>query len=407
MSYRPPFVTEISSIARNQTVDVESINVFDDVRIGNIVKPVNVTRYNFTKDVDLGEIQFQPSFPGAGLEITSNNLISNKIISGLTGTNPLFAGDWGRLIIRDIDVTMSGGRFFDIVATTDPAPLVQIQNGIFQGGDSIGTIKGSLVLWRESGIFNWGAGIICDDNGIIENIGVQFQNTQLIGIPGTQIKIQGDQSLIIINANAPTPSSGGAFLDLDPDIVILENGAIDPVSVANNIINTSLGGTFLAAGSMDQEDVGNFFFNNTAEIDSYIVGLMAMTGNTVPTVISTVDTYVDIEGPILAGSGNERFTFDDDELTYIGIRPIKAAIDISIFMKRESAAASRIVKFALLVNDVVVQEAEATMSSDITNSSFTSGVGLVTSDRIKMQVKNTQDTANVIITTYDFRVLEA
>lgn len=407
MSYRPPFATEISSIDRNRTADVETINVFDDVRVGNIVKPVNVTRYNFTKDVDLGEIQFQPATPGAGLEITSSNLISNSITSRLTGTNPLFSGDWGRLIIRDIDLTMTGGHFFDITSTTDPAPLVQVQNGIFQGGDSLGTINGALVLWREAGIFNWGSGIICDDNGILENTGVQFQNTQLLGITGTQITIQGNQTLIIINANATTPSSSGAFLKLDPGIIILSNDEINPVSVTNNIIDTTAGGDFLAAGSMDQEDIGSFFFNNNAQIDSYIVGLMAMTENTTVTVINTVDVYEDIAGTIVASTGNERFTFLTDTLTYVGIRPIKAAIDISIFLRRDSAAASRVMKFGLFLNDVVAQEVEVTMTNGITNASFTTGINLVTGDELKMKVLNTQDTSDVVITTFDFRVIEA
>lgn len=139
-----------------------------------------------------------------------------------------------------------------------------------------------------------------------------------------------------------------------------------------------------------------------------VMGAMFMIGNTIPTVISNIGEYVDIEGTILAGAGNELFDFDgDDTLTYTGVKPITIAPNVSLYTKRASAAASRVMKAAILLNDVVVQEAEFTMSASISDAVFFGSLDIIIGDEIKMQIQNTQDTANVIVTTYNFRILEA
>ena len=232
-------------------------------------------------------------------------------------------------------------------------------------------------------------------DSLVEYVGVDTtSNTVEIELPdstGNDV-LNGKKILIIDQGNAATNNI--TIIPNASDTTTIEGDGSIIIDKDNDIIKFEL--------------VDNQWLVVAKARKDYVVGLMVMTENTVPTVISVVDTYVDIEGTIVAGVGNERFTFDgDDELTYVGIKPIKAAIDMSIFLKRASAAAARVMKFAILVNDVVIQEASVTMSSVITNSSFVSGISLVSGDTIKIQVKNTEDTANVIITTYDLRILEA
>lgn len=236
------------------------------------------------------------------------------------------------------------------------------------------------------------------------------------------LKVNGAVGDIILETGARCTFESGSLLgDIVVEssarlTVILQNhiGTITNNGTINGIINGKRYGTWIVAAedvTYDNTDSGLIADNVKEAIDELAtpeVGIMFMTGNTVPTVITTQNTYVDIEGPIGAAANNELFDFDgDDTLIYTGERPLTAAFDVSFFTKRESAAASRVMKAALLINDVVEQEVEFTMSAGIANASFVSVAPLVTDDEIKMQVQNTADTANIIFTTFDFRILRA
>ena len=166
----------------------------------------------------------------------------------------------------------------------------------------------------------------------------------------------------------------------------------------DGIINGVRYGNWIVAAkdvTYDNTDSGLIADNVKEAIDELAnaeVGIMFMTSNTVETVITASNTYVDIAGTIVAGVNNNLFDFDGvDTLIYKGARPLEAALDVSIFTKRASAAAARVMKAALLINDVVEQEVEFTMTAAITNASFVSVGSLVFNDEIKMQVQNTQD----------------
>lgn len=391
----------LTDIARNKTVNVESVNVFNDVRVGNIVKPISGTKYNFTKEVDLGQIQFVFE-NGSEAEFSSDNLISNTIISGLTGTDALFSGDVGRLIIRDVDITMSDGRWFNINATTNIAPLVQVQNGIFQGGNDIGEIKGALFLLRQTGIFNWNNGIVLDDNGIVENTGVQIQNTLFISVGGTQVTIRGDQSLIIVNANLTTPNNGESFLNLESNMVILENGDIDALSVTNNVIDNVLGGGFLAAGSLDSTSPGTFFFNNNSSLDSYTLGSISLTGGTTETVLSDTSTFVIPAGVYSAGF-LERYEVSTNRLKYLGIRPRRINIIASMQILMNPTLEEDIIEMAVFKNGTEVSRVQQLLGAvfQVPTSppfSICENVLAETGDLFDVRIRNITKAANVIAT---------
>jgi len=408
MSYESAFATDLTTIPRNKVCQVEGLNAFPEITASEITL-VGDNRYEFTKTVNFGTRHFVTP-PGGKADITSRNTIANKLESALTGTDALFRGDPGRLIIRNMDIifTEGAGNLFDLTASTDPIPLVFLENCRFIGGNSIGSIGTALVLIRNTAFINWDSGVTMTGNGQVDNTGIFVDSLNLVNVGGTQITVTGNQSIVQITNCLSIPENGGFFLSM-PDVSIsrLQNNDETSFFIKENIVMTDGGGAFLKPGSVDPTDPQAVFEGNTGIIDSYAVGLMAMTGNTTVTTIVTQNVYVDIAGTILAGSGNERFSFDVDTLTYIGLEPIKAAIDISLYLKREMAAASRVMKSGIFINDVLIQEAEVTMSSDITNSSFATGMSLVTGDEVKIKIQNTQDTSNTIITTLDVRILKA
>ena len=219
----------------------------------------------------------------------------------------------------------------------------------------------------------------------------------------------GNMSLICDKFIGDITNNGTMYVVIGTHIgTVTNNGTI------NGIINGVRYGNWIVAAedvTYDNTDSGLISDNVKEAIDELAnleVGIMFMTGNTTETVIAAANTYVDIAGTITAGANNNLFDFDgDDTLIYKGERPLKAAFDVSFFTKRASAAAGRVMKAALLINDVVEQEVEFTMTASIANASFVSVAPIVTDDEIKMQVQNTQDAANIIFTTFDFRILRA
>ena len=201
------------------------------------------------------------------------------------------------------------------------------------------------------------------------------------------------------------------------EIVCLNHvGNLTNNGTINGIINGVRFGNWIVAAedvtydNTDSELIADNVQDAIDELATPEIGIMFMTENTVETDINAVGVgvYTDIAGTITAGANNNLFDFDgDDTLTYTGERSFEAAFDVSIFTKRASAAAARVMKAALLINDVVVQEVPFTMTASITNASFVSAGPLEMDDEIKMQVQNTEDSANIVFTTFDFRILRA
>lgn len=391
MAHIPLGASVLTDVVRNKVINVETVNVFDDVRAGNIVTPAIGTKYNFTKDVNLGQIQFVAP-AGGEVEISSDNLISNSLTSELTGTAPLFSGDWARLIIRDIDITMTDGNMLDVTSTTDPAPLVQFQNGIFSGGNGLGEVNGALLLWREAGIFNWNSGITIDDNGFVQNTGVQFFNAQFLNIPGVQVTVQGNQAVTLISGNFTVPSSGGSFLKLINDVP-------DGIQIRDNRIIEALGGNLLAAGSFDQTTVGAFFRNNNSHADSEWIGEVGFEGNATATTI-LVNTPTNITGTFVSGE-LERHTHSSGEITYTGLRDVTESIEISASISNGTGGGKRDIQVHLLVDTglgfSIVSTRGISMDAEAKSVSFTTEVHLVNGDKYKAQIENIENNDSILV----------
>lgn len=321
-------------------------------------------------------------FNGAGWAFNDVGAINlqTQIFAFHTGDHITATGTTNTVIATDVaGVPLTGDQIFNFDALT-VLESTHISETLFNpvnGGDT-GLVK---VLTSDTLLDNIFTDIRVDTTG--GTVALELPDTDSMEMPTgydifvTDLGSAGTNNITIIqNSSSLLP------IDLKPSFVM----DVDDQA----IIITKVNGQWVITG-------------NSA--DYIVIGLMAMISNATVTTINTAGVYEDIAGTIVGSAGNQRFDFATDTLTYTGVRDIESAIDISIFLKRETAAASRVMKFGLFVNDVLQQEVEVTMTSDITNASFATVLSLVTGDDIKMKVQNTQDTANVIITTYDFRAL--
>ncbi len=178
MARRNTFSTTITDIGRNNTINVESINSFPN-RAGDVVTiPVDV-KYNFTQSVSLEGIEFV-GIGGATAIFTAENIIASTISSDVLGSTALFSGDFSRLIINNIDVTLNSGsgKLFDIISTISTFPVIEIKVGVLSGnGDDLGSISGSLVDFEGCAINNWGSGFVFGNNGNIGRTGIKVRNS--------------------------------------------------------------------------------------------------------------------------------------------------------------------------------------------------------------------------------------
>lgn len=395
MGHQPTFATIETDIERNKVVNVESLNAFTNIS-GGIITATGNTQYRLTKTVNFGTLRFVIP-DGESIEITSSNLVANKMVSELTGTDALFSGDPGRLVIRNIDIefTGGGGNLFDIAATTDPLPAVVLQSGRFIGGNSLGQVSGALMFIQESAIITWDSGITLDDNGFTENRGVAILGSSFANVGGTQITVKGLQSFITIQECTSIPRVGGFFINLEASIVKL-NGATENLAfIINNNLDLLIGGDFYEPGSLDSEDVGIIAEHNRNSTKSNVIGSIGFEDNATATTIGSFGVYVDIAGTYVDNE-LERFARIGSALTYIGIADIKALASVDLSLKRESGNASRTIRAAVFLNGVEQGSASSTMTGIPLSLSFTVPLILETGDEIKVQIQNEQDTSNII-----------
>lgn len=404
MTFRPRFGTDLTDIPRNKIVNVENVNAFPN-RVGDVVTLENDTKYNFTKQVDLGDIEFV--IPDNGnIEITSDNIIANTLSTDISSGTTLFTGDVARLIIRNIDITFtSDGDLFNIQPTTSPLPLIQLQNGRFTGaGGSLGSITDALVLVRESALINWSSGFVFDSNGIIDIIGVAVIECNFVNVSGTQIVIEGAHSFVTIQNCLSRPTSGGAFLNLSSTLTKMQVTS-DSIFVQNNTINIDGGGTFLEAGSLDSTEPGVSFVNNINTTESNIIASAFFTGNTTATTISAVNTPVKVVGITTAGN-LERFSHSSGRLTYTGQRDFTLRLEAYVTIKVGPELETSTIATYIYKNGVQVASTVAAFDIEAVFQTPTSPM-FISVDNVLMEngdffecfIENQTDDTNITVTT--------
>lgn len=413
MAYIPLKATELSDIPRNKAVNAETTNAFTNI-VGNVVTIQNDSKYVLTKTIDFGQLEFVTS-PGGEVEITSENLVASKFVTGITGTTPLFSGDAGRLVIRNIDITFTSGsgNLFDISSSTVPVPLILIENCRISGGNSLGNIGTALVVIRNTAFINWDEGLTFTGNGQLNSTGVFVDSINFINVGGTQLTATGSQSIVQITNCLSTPENGGFFLDLD-NVTINRMQPVDERSffVQDNIISTSAGGAFLKSSSIDQTDPAAFFSTNETILDSYSIGISGFTGGTTETVLSDTSTFVKIAGTYIDGN-SERFEFSNGVGTYTGPNPISVKMKGLVKLKLEPGIETDIIEVTLFKNssEISISRIQQNLTAVFqtpTSPEFNpeENVLLEQNDTFEIRVRNISNATNVVVTDAKISVRE-
>jgi len=340
MSYIPNFATEVTNIARNKTVYVETINAFPDPVAGVITLEANTT-YTFTNSVNTGTIEF--IIPDDGnITLNTTNTVANNLISEITGSQVLFTGNIGRLAIQGLDlVSSSGGQCFDLTAGAPIAvPNLFMTELRIVGFDVIGTIDGI-------GFFIENIAFIDNDDGITLNnvaaITTQELNFQTQG--GDFITMTGTNFFALFGSIFGFPGSGNSVYNISSSVTSTLG-----IQMLGGFFFGVAGGTWFDAAGLDQTsplvDLRQIRFVQ----DSYDVGVMEFTDNATETVIVTIDTYVDIAGTIVASAENERFTFASGVLTYIGLESKKFRASVDLTVKKGMGASAQQIRAGFFID---------------------------------------------------------
>lgn len=174
--------------------------------------------------------------------------------------------------------------------------------------------------------------------------------------------------------------------------------------------NTFLGaGTYLnniAPGDLKWEFNGNSGDNGGIS-DSRAVGEMYMNNNTTATVITTINTYVKVQGAVTAGELQSfQVNTTPRELEYLGEKAAQFRIVVSLNATGESS--NKEFTMAIAKNGTIITKSENTNTPDnARSSSWSLGtmVNLSKNDKITLWVKNISDTANITVKNLNLTIL--
>ena len=232
-------------------------------------------------------------------QISTDNPLANVLQSGVTGTTPFITGNITRLNILQTNVvsTSGDGVCFDLSNNVTPGSFFFNEASV-QRFDDIGTFDGLTFSSENVGWVLNGSGLTMNNMGVVVMTDQTFflQTGDHITLTGT---LSGYGFFGLIDAS---PSTGDALFNLDPALSITKK-----ITIRDNPFSSVNGGTLFDPAGLDQTDPKVVCFNNGNELDSYWAGVFGFLDNATNTVITTVDTYTDIAGTIVAGA-NDRWS---------------------------------------------------------------------------------------------------
>jgi len=403
MSHRETFSTDVTNVGRNSTVYVESLDVFEPPA-AQILTLQDITLRDFVHFIITQPLNAEDNtleIPDNGtVQISTTNAVANALSTDLTGSTPFIIGEIRRLEMSNVNnvANNSDGVFWDLSkGGAVPAGIVAFDDCTAQRFASIGTLDG-LNFFSDS--IGW---IVCRDGITLNNmLIVQMRGHNFIGQTGDHIKFTGTLIEATLDGNVFNPVTGDSAFNIASDIDITNR-----ISIFNSLGSLAGGGDFFDPAGLDQTDPKVICHNNgTLVIDSYWIGSMGFVNNAVNTVIALANTYTDIAGTIVAGADNERFTFLDGVLTYIGLETKKFVIAINLSLRKAAGASSRTIRAALFIDEgsgfVEGVSAPLDMNNRIRGLGFGGTQTLKTGDKVKAQIKNETNSEDILIVAYDF-----
>ncbi len=347
MAIRNTFSTTLTDIGRNNTVYVESLDIFP-TPIAKVVTLQDIDLTDFihfiiTKPLNVEDNSLKVPDDGTVL-LSTTNVTANFLTTEVTGTTPAFTGNITRLAIIQLNtLATNGGHFFDISNGTNPG-FVFLDQATAQGFDSIGTIEGCSFSTENVG---W---ILCDD-GITLNdmLFIVMREQSFAAQKGDHIKLTGTLIGATFDSIIATPDAGDAIFNIASDIDISTQ-----ILIHDNLFDDAAGGDLFDPAGLDQTDPKVIAHNNGNYIDSYWQASYGFNDNTEVTFIDDPDVDVPIAGTF-ADNESERFTLDigTGELTYIGEEAIKISLKAVMSVSKELQPFN-LVKVSLSVNKEII-----------------------------------------------------
>jgi len=164
----------------------------------------------------------------------------------------------------------------------------------------------------------------------------------------------------------------------------------------------------------EYSNVNNWSILANANRESRAIGAFSMAGNATVTVINTVNVYEDIAGTATGAAVNSKFSFSTspNKLTYDGSTDITILGLVNIGARRDSGAAVRLSRYTAFKDEGAgfVELPVATTTIDLTNQIRNATLAILTTltngDVIKVQVRNEDDTADILVVALSMILFE-
>ena len=291
---------EVSSYLNEETVEIRKEADFPAVVNG--VHPLEAREY-----VIIGTVTVAfPLEPPKDQVCTFRGANFLGAFFNFTGSGALFKNDdfgFGILDLIEITIGCTVGQIFDITGGAGSAIIGH--QVAYVGVNDMGFSKGTLFVILISNVFDFGQGIVLEDNtGIVLSeiswLGGRNEVSTFVTIKGTQENIEIAQDFM------NTAGANETILDIESDVTTL--GAI----VSGVSFDISSGGTIFAPGSLDQRSL-NWRYSGCAGVpDSTVKGVLKFEENAlVTTMPGSANTPTRINAVWSDGQIEERIVFRD------------------------------------------------------------------------------------------------
>ncbi len=254
--------------------------------------------YYIDDDVTL---EYPLSLPtdGAPIGIVSQNPDNNNLIFDIGTEFAIQGTNAGGLYLSNVIISGENGteKLFDVTQIdSEDFSDFRLRNSRFTNFADLGTITG----FRDVAIFDtsfkeYSSGLTLDDTLNIVISGTRFESSDTSGT--TDLSLTGTMTGASITTTQFTTANNAHALYIDP------TSTIEQGSVVSNVYKAPTGGSFFAAGSLDQTDLNWRFVSNGDVPDSAVVGSYQYTSNTTVTVLSVQGTDGNITAFADAGGG--------------------------------------------------------------------------------------------------------
>jgi len=358
-------------------------------------------RYTFCNSIDFGTSRIQLIDTSGNYTFYNGNFFDNII--SYSGSDPF---------IFATGSTPNSGIILDVVRMvfqTPNATTIDLINGNslilefpgFIGCKTAVNLDGYSFLTVEPvAIVGCENGFICNNIGTANIIVGQWSNGQDNGGTGFTFSGANSDRLFMTTVDS-RPAASESYIDIQ--------ASYGGDAEFSGGVHTRGAGVFFKAGSRNQSDI-NIVVTGVKNVEnSKYIGNVIVNGNNTQTVITTQNTWTDVNFDNNAGEGSniERFTLDDStkaEVSYLGLEEYKGSIT-GTFSVLSPGAQNYELRYVLDTGSGFNPMSDGVIipfATDSATGTFPLSIPLVcdTGDKIKPQVRNIDGNDNITITHF-------